>query len=330
MFRFEDPNILLILLAIPVMIYFYAKKWKTLPVKYSSLSNIKAAIGSGNAWGQHFLFIIKLLLLTLLIIGLARPQNHSKVTEIISSGVDIMLVLDTSGSMQIQDYSIDNKAQDRLTVVKNVVEEFINNRPGDRMGMVVFGNDAFTQCPLTLDHEILNTFLKDIYIGMVGEATSIGSAVGVAVKRLKDIKAKSKIIILLTDGRSNFGQIAPLTAAELAKTFGIKIYAIGVGSETAVAPSLSQMMTGAYVPDATLDEDTLTKMANITGGLYFKATNTEGLKQIYSTIDKMEKTDIKVKEYGRNEELYLPFLAVAFILFLAEILLANTIFVKLP
>jgi Ca-activated chloride channel family protein len=242
-----------------------------------------------------------------------------------------MLVLDTSGSMEAKDFTSGNRRINRLEAVKEVVQEFIRKRPGDRIGMVVFGTNAFTQCPVTLDHGILATFLKDMYIGMAGTNTAIGSAMGIAVKRLKDIKAKSKIIILLTDGRNHTGQISPLTAAELAKTFGIKVYTIGVGSNN---PGMRGGPGGLFynfnVPQEALDEETLKEIADITGGLYFKATDTQGLKKIYETIDKMEKTKIKVKEYGHNTELYVNFLIAGLLLLLTEILLSNTIFCKIP
>jgi Ca-activated chloride channel family protein len=331
MFRFEDSYFLLLLIiVIPLMIYYYLNKYHNMRIKFSTLTDIKASISSHAQFGQHFLFFLRLVAVALIIVALARPQIHNEVKEVISSGIDIMLVLDTSGSMEARDYSANRKNMDRLSVVKEVVKDFIDKRPGDRIGMVVFGTNAFTQCPVTLDHNILINFLRDVRIGMVGESTAIGSAIGIAVKRLKDVQGKSKIIILLTDGRSNAGQIAPLTAAELAKTFDIKIYTIGVGSKGSQTLTMAQQLKGYSRAQATLDDETLEKIANITGGLYFKATDTEGLKKIYQTIDKMEKTEVKVKQYGINTELFMPFLGIAILLFMAEILLANTLLTKIP
>jgi Ca-activated chloride channel family protein len=330
MFRFEDPYFLILLLIIPLMIYFYLQKDTTPRIKYSSFRNLKLSLSSKNQIGQYFLIFLRLAAVTLLILALARPQIHNQVREIVSSGIDIMLVIDTSGSMETPDYTENMMPKDRLSVVKKVVKNFIDKRPGDRIGMVVFGTEAFTQCPVTLDHKMLKMFLKDIHIGIVGEATAIGSAIGIAVKRLKDVEGKSKIIILLTDGRNNAGQIAPLTAAELAKTFGIKIYTVGVGSKNPGNLAISQMMKGYNVSLTTLDDENLKAIASLTGGLYFKATDTEGLEEIYKTIDKMEKTQVKVKEYGINKELYLPLLLFAILLFLAEIVLSNTLLMKLP
>ncbi|MGD9582009.1 MAG: VWA domain-containing protein [Vampirovibrionia bacterium] len=327
MFRFEDPYFLILLIFIPLIIYHYMSKKGGLKITFSSLNIIKAIRAKNLVFGQHFLLALRLVAITLIILAVARPQIHNKVTEVISSGIDIMLVLDTSGSMKEMDYTNNYLAANRLDVVKDVVKEFINKRPSDRMGMVIFGTEAFTQCPITLDHNILNNLLRETQIGMVGQATAMGNAVAIAIKRLKDIKSKSKIIILLTDGRSNAGQIAPLTAAEIAKTFGIKIYTIGVGSKYV---RTSGYYMSARAAQSTLDEETLTKMANITGGKYFLATDTAGLKEIYKTIDDLEKTKIKIKEYGKNTELFGRFLTVALLAFLLEIILANTILCKIP
>lgn len=330
MFRFEDPLFFLFLLFIPLMILYFFKNKGGMKIQYSSLKVIKAIKSPNKSFGQYFLLFLRLVAVILIIVSLARPQIHEKVTEVISSGIDIMLVLDTSGSMRTKDYSISGRGETRLDIVKDVVYSFIKKRPGDRIGMVVFGTFAFTQCPVTLDHDMLINFIKDIHIGVAGESTAIGSAVGVAVKRLKDIKAKSKIIILLTDGRSNAGKIAPLTSAELAKTYDIKIYTIGVGSSKTRSHSFGGGFYGYNTGGSSLDAKTLQKMATITGGKYFVAYDTEELKKIYSTINQLEKTKIKVKEYGKNTELYLSFLIPGFLLLLLELLLANTIFSKIP
>lgn len=330
MFRFEDPIFLLLLLFIPLMIYHFIKKRGHANIKYSSLDVIKSLNIRNQSWSQYLLLFLRILVVLLLVCSLARPQIHNKVREVTSSGIDIMLVIDTSGSMEAKDFDNTFKKNNRLEVVKTVVQDFINKRPGDRIGMVVFGTEAFTQCPVTLDHNILITFLKDISIGMVGTNTAIGNGIGIAVKRLKDIEAKSKIIILLTDGRNHTGQITPLTAAELAKTFGIKIYTVGVGSKYPGNAGYGSSFYGFGQPQDPLDEETLKQIANITGGLYFRATDSEGLKKIYETIDKMEKTKIKVKEYGKNTELYGNFLIFALLLFILEVALANTLFSKIP
>lgn len=312
------------------MVYFYLKNNSDMKITFPSIKEIKDIIPVKYNYQKHITFILRLISIFLIIICLARPQIYNTFRQVISSGIDIMLTLDTSGSMETPDFTYNGVQVSRLNIVKLVVQEFINKRPGDRIGMVVFGTEAFTQCPITLDHNILSDLLKDLQIGMAGEATGMGTAIGIAVKRLKDINAKSKIIILLTDGRNNAGQIAPLTAAELAKTYGIKIYTIGVGSDNLQNLSVSQMIKGYDLSQMTLDEDTLKKIANITGGQYFKATDTEMLQKIYNTINQLEKSKMKIKEYGKINELYIYLLPIAIIIFLLEIILSNTILAKIP
>ena len=228
-FRFQDPLWFLLLGLIPWLAYLY---WKNPggTIHYSSLSTLRMLRPRRVDFLVAIPIILRCLAIALLVVALARPQEGRKSTEILSAGVDIILAIDTSGSMRALDLEQDDEQVDRLTVVKGVVSDFIDTREFDRMGMVVFGNEAFTQCPLTLDHGVLSTFLERLKIGVAGDATAIGSAIGIAVKRLKDLKSKSKIIILLTDGRSNTGSITPFQAAEIAQTFGIKIYTVGVGT----------------------------------------------------------------------------------------------------
>jgi len=271
------------------------------------------------------------LSLLLLVVAIARPQSGKKTTEVITEGVDIILALDISGSMQALDFKLDGKPVTRLEVAKNVVREFIGGRNNDRMGLVVFAQDAFTQCPLTLDQGVLLGFLENIKFGLAGDGTAIGTAIGLATKRLKDLKAKSRVIILLTDGRNNMGRLNPIKAAELAQKFEIKIYTIGAGTK-GKAPFLVNTPLGSqYIYEQVdIDEDTLKEIARITGGQYFRAVDTEGLKQIYSQIDKMEKSEVKVKEYMEYNELVLwPLLGRLFFLVL-EIILTNTRFRKIP
>jgi Ca-activated chloride channel family protein len=226
-FRFEDPWNLLLLFSLPIMVWQERKTF--IALSYSSL----VALNEVRSRRSEVMTVIPTLLrftaIALFLIAFARPQEGLKRTEILSQGVDIILAIDTSGSMQALDFKKDDDQVTRLTVVKNVVAEFIKNRKTDRIGMVVFGAEAFTQCPLTLDQNILLSFLKKLKIGMAGDATAIGSAIGISARRLKDLESKSKVIILLTDGRNNSGKIPPLQAAEIAKTLGIKIYTVGVG-----------------------------------------------------------------------------------------------------
>ena len=269
--------------------------------------------------------------LALLILALAEPQEGRKRKEILSAGVDIVLAIDTSGSMQALDFMKDGNRINRLEVVKDVVSGFIKNRENDRMGMVVFGGEAFTQCPLTLDHDILLAFLKNLKIGVAGDSTAIGLAIGIAVKRLKDLQSKSKVIILLTDGRNNAGNLSPLQAAEIGKTYGIKIYTIGVGTR-GKAPFLVDSIFGKqYIyQDVEIDEKTLKEIAKKTDARYFRATDTESLKTIYEQIDRLEKSEIKVLDRSEYRELYRYFLIPGFFLALLEIILTNTRLRRVP
>lgn len=267
----------------------------------------------------------------LFVMALARPQSGTKATEVLTEGIDIILCLDTSGSMQALDFKWGNERQNRLQAVKKVVSDFIKGRKNDRIGMVVFGEEAFTQCPLTLDYGVLLSFLDRVEIGMAGDSTAIGSALGTCVKRLKSLKSKSKVVILLTDGRNNAGRVSPETAAEIAKTFNIKTYTIGVGTEGEVPFLVDTIFGKKYVYQRVdLDENTLEEIANITEGKYFKATNTKALEEIYNQIDKLEKTKVEVKEYMEYEELFSWFLLPGLACILLEIVLANTRFRKIP
>lgn len=281
-------------------------------------------------WRKGLVFV-RCAAMALFILALARPQSGIKSTEISTEGVDIMLCLDTSGSMQALDFKENGNRVPRLDVVKRVVNDFIKGRKNDRIGMVVFGQEAFTQCPLTLDYGVLLSFLEKVQIGMAGDSTAIGSALAVCVKRLKDLQSKSKVVILLTDGRHNAGSVTPSTAADIARSFNIKIYTIGVGTE-GEAPFLVDSFFGKQFvyQKVDLDEDTLKDVANRTGGKYFRATNTEALENIYKQIDAMEKTEVKLKEYMEYEELFAWFLVPGLVLLLLEILLANTRFRTIP
>lgn len=300
-------------------------------MKFSSLKTLKQLQPKRTGVFRHLIIVLRVLCLALLVIVIARPQSGTKSTEIITEGVDIMLVLDTSGSMQAMDFQIKGERINRLDVSKRVVADFIKQRKNDRMGMVVFAQEAFTQCPLTLDQGVLLSFLDNVEIGMAGDGTAIGSAVGVAVKRLKDLKAKSKVIILLTDGRNNAGRLSPQKAAELAETYNIKIYTIGAGTK-GKAPFLVNTLFGQkyMYQEVDIDEDTLREIASITKGQYFRATDTESLKRIYEIIDKLEKSEVKVKEHMEYHELFIWPLLVALGLLLTEILLVNTVFRKIP
>ena len=327
-FRFEDPWFLILFLIIPYLVW---KRKEQHTISYSSLEILQNIRAIQTGFLSAIPLALRLFAISLFIIALARPQEGYKRTEILSMGVDIMLALDTSGSMQALDFIKNEKRDTRLAMVKDVVSKFIENRTNDRMGMVVFGSEAYTQCPLTLDQNILQSFLSKLDIGMAGDSTAIGSAVGIAVKRLKDLKSDSKLIILLTDGRNNAGNLAPLQAAQTAKAFGIKIHTIGVGTR-GKAPFLVNSIFGQrYVyQEVDIDEGTLKEIAKITGGQYFRATDLESLESIYKQIDKMEKSEVKVLDHSEYTELFHYFLIPAILFLLFEIILSNTYLRRLP
>jgi Ca-activated chloride channel family protein len=277
------------------------------------------------------LVVLRCLALALFIMALARPQSGIKSTEVTTEGIDIMLCIDTSGSMRALDFKTGGERGTRLEAVKKVVSDFIAGRKNDRIGMVVFGQEAFTQCPLTLDYGVLMSLLDSAEIGMAGDATAIGSALGICVKRLKELEAQSKVVILLTDGRNNTGTVSPSTAADIARTYGIKVYTIGVGSR-GEAPFLVDSFFGKrYIyRRVDLDEETLKEIADKTGGTYFRATNTDALEKIYQKIDEMEKTEVTVKEYTEYEELFMYFLIPGLIILLGEVVLSHTRLRKIP
>ena len=264
-------------------------------------------------------------------LALARPQEGHKSVEILNRGVDIVLAIDVSGSMQALDFSQGEEHITRLEAVRDVVSDFIDRRENDRMGMVVFGAEAYTQCPLTLDRSILQSFLHKLEIGMAGDATAIGSALGISIKRLKDLESKSKVIILLTDGLNNAGPLTPLQAAEIAKAFNIKIYSIGVGT-MGKAPFLVDSFLGPqYVyQDVEIDEDTLRKVSELSGGKYYRATDRDSLKSIYDEIDKLEKSEVKTIDHSEYTELYSWFMISGLILLSLEMILSNTVLRRIP
>ena len=329
-FRFEDPWLLLFFLMVPFLT-IRGKGKQQATISYSSIDTLQAIRSARVEILSILPLVLRMIAISLLVLSLARPQEGYKSTEILSVGVDIMLALDTSGSMQALDFIKDEKRDTRLAMVKDVVSQFIDNRPNDRMGMVVFGAEAYTQCPLTLDQGILKSFLSKLDIGMAGDSTAIGSAIGIAVKRLKDLESKSKVIILLTDGQNNAGSLPPLQAAQTAKAFGIKIHTIAVGTH-GKAPFLVNSIFGQrYVyQQVDIDEDTLKKISDLTGGQYFRATDLESLKTIYKQIDEMEKSEVKVIDHSEYTELFHYFLIPGLMILLLEILLSNTVLRRIP
>jgi Ca-activated chloride channel family protein len=330
MFKFASPIFLILLALVPLYLFWYFRRTRGrgASIRYSDLNLVRKARPSATMKMRHGLAILRAVGLSLLILGLARPQSGRKSIDVETEGVDIMLVLDISGSMRAEDF----KPQNRLHAAKEVIRDFIADRTSDRIGLVIFSRQSFTQCPLTLDYGVLLSFLEQVDFGMIEDGTAIGLSIANAVNRLKDSKAKSRVAILLTDGVNNAGEIDPLTAAELAKTFDVKIYTIGAGKPgVALYPVDDPLFGRRYVPlQVQLDEETLKEIAARTGGRYFRAKDTEGLKRIYEEISTLEKTEIKVKEYMQYSELFGYFAIYGFVLLAVELILANTKFRRIP
>jgi len=331
MFRFADPQYLILLILVPLMAYYLWRRRSRMSgqLKYSTLKHIRRAPVTIRRRLRQFFFVIRLGIIALIILGLARPQSGSQQEEIITEGIDIMLVLDVSSSMLAEDF----KPKNRLEAVKSVAEEFIQGRKNDPIGMVVFAGEAFTQSPLTLDYGVLTQILDHLEVApREWDGTAIGNGLATAVARIKDSKARSKVIILLTDGVNNAGEIDPVTAAQVAHTFDIRVYTIGAGTRgTALYPVEHPIFGKQYRRmQVEIDEDLLKRIADITGGKYFRATDSEKLRQIYKEIGELEKTKIEVKEFTKYTELFVDYAGLALALLLLEVILSNTYLRKLP
>lgn len=329
--EFQFPLAFLLLLLVPLIIflYFFYQRSRSSSIRYSDIGRIKPLVKySRRLKWRHSVIFLRSLVLVVVITALARPRSGLQLSQIITDGIDIILAMDVSTSMK----AVDFKPKNRLEASKMVAEEFIRGRTNDRIGLVVFSGESFTQCPLTLDYGVLIAFLNRLDFGFIEDGTAIGLGLSTSLNRLKTSKAKSKIIILLTDGRNNTGTIDPLTAAQLAKTLGIKVYTIGVGSiGNAMYPIEDPLFGTRYVPmPVDLDEPMLKEIANLTSGKYFRAIDTQKLKAIYQEIGQMEKTKVEVKNYMKYTELAHYLVALAALLLLAEITLNNTIFRKIP
>jgi len=322
--RFLDPYYFLLLFLIPAWMLL-REVFRRSRLRFSSFQNL----GSGT---QHrkplFPLLLRALGIVLVIAALARPQSVDAEREFFTEGVEIVLALDVSGSMQAEDFHPEN----RLKVAKDEAKRFIEGRKHDRIGLIVFAKKSFTQCPLTLDYDILSQLLKEVKIGVLQDGTAIGMGVANAINRLRDSKAKSKVVILLTDGENNSGNIDPVTAAELAKGFGVKIYTIGIGKDGMVPFPVNDPIFGKRYIQANfkIDEKTLKRIADITNGKFFLARDPESLRQIYKQIDEMEKTKIEIKDYQQFNELFPWFLIAGMSLLILEKILSSTLYLKIP
>lgn len=326
--KFEDPAFLYALMLIPVMVGWYVRRHRRVmtDIRYSTLLPFAGSKPTVKERLRHVPFILRMAVIALLIVGFARPQTASQGENIYTEGIDIVLLLDISGSMLAEDFQ-----PNRIEAAKDVAQNFIDGRKNDRIGLVIFAAQSFTQCPMTLDYRVLKNLLRQVRPGMVEDGTAIGMAIAQGVNRLKDSKAKSKIMILLTDGVNNRGEIDPLTAAQIAHTFNIRIYTVGVGT-VGEAPYPVQTPFGIRYQNIPVDVDeaTLQKIAQTTDGEYFRATNNRTLKQIYAEIDKLEKTRIEVKAYRSFTELFYDWASLGLILLVLEFGVSGTFLRKLP
>ena len=301
--------------------YYFRQREQAAQLQISSLKGITQ--NSWKAKGRHLLFLFRTIALSILIIAFARPQSTLSWEDMTTEGIDIVISMDISGSMLAQDLK-----PDRLEASKNVAMNFISGRPNDRIGLVIFSGESFTQCPLTTDHQVLQNLFANVKSGMVEDGTAIGMGLATAVNRLKESEAISKVIILLTDGVNNQGSVAPLTAAKIAQKFGIRVYTIGVGTKGyAPYPFKTPFGTTVYQDvEVQIDEETLQNIASVTNGQYFRATSNKALESIYREIDQLERSKIEVKEYHKKKEEFFPLALLALTLLIIEFALRHTIF----
>lgn len=325
---FANPGFLYLLILIPLLgLWYWYKLLNNNPG--FQVSSTSGFYGTKRSWRQyliHILFVFRILVIGLLILALARPQSSSRSRNVNIEGIDIVMAIDVSSSMLAQDLK-----PDRLEAAKDVASDFIEGRPDDRIGLVIFSGESFTQSPLTSDHSMIRNLFKDIKSGMIEDGTAIGDGMATSINRLKESEAISKVIILITDGVNNSGSIDPLSAAEIARMYGIRIYTIGVGT-MGMAPYPVQTPFGIQYQnmEVKIDEASLQEVAELTGGQYFRATSNRKLKEIYEEIDQLEKSKIDVQEFTRQHEEFLPLALLALLFFVLELLLRNTIFRTIP
>ncbi|MBK7259121.1 MAG: VWA domain-containing protein [Ignavibacteriae bacterium] len=325
---FANPEFLWGLIIIPLLVSWYIRRHRRAfsDVRFSTLD---AFAGVKPTWRErlrHGPMVLRMVIIAAVIVGMARPQTTSQGEDIYTEGIDIAMLLDISGSMLAEDFQ-----PNRIKAAKAVAQEFVDGRRNDRIGLVIFAGQSFTQCPMTTDYRVLKDLLRQVEPGMVEDGTAIGMAIAQGVNRLKDGKAKSKVMILLTDGVNNRGEIDPITAAQIAQTFDIRIYTVGVGT-IGEAPYPVQTPFGTRYQNVPVDVDekTLSAIAEMTGAKYFRAKNNRALKQIYEEIDQLEKTRIEVKSYRSYTERFTPWAWLALAALLLELLVSGVILRKVP
>ncbi len=326
--QFANPELLWLLAGLPLVVTWYVWKGRRAfaAVRHPSLRHLDDLPSGWRVRLRHVPFALRVLALAALIVALARPQTSARGENVYREGIDITIALDISGSMLAEDLR-----PNRLAAAKTVAKDFIEGRMNDRIGLVIFAGESFTQCPLTTDYDVLTDLLDKVKMGNLVDGTAIGEGVANAVNRMRASQARSKVMIVLTDGVNNMGSIDPLTAAEIAATFGIRIYTIGVGTRGS-APYPVQTPFGIQYQNmpVEIDEAMLRQVSAATGGSYFRATSNQKLRDIYGEIDQLERTRVEVQEFRRYTELFSRFLILAFLLLALEFLLRTFVFRKIP
>jgi len=327
MLRFDDPAVLLLLGFVPLVVWVITRRSRHGAIRYSAVDDVVAAGGGRSAWARRVPLALRALALMAFVVALARPQTGITSESLLTEGIDIVLVLDVSTSMLAEDLE-----PNRLVAAKAVASEFVSGRRNDRLGLVAFAGDAFTQAPLTFDYGVVRSLIDELDVGMIEDGTAVGMGLATAVKRLQSSQAESRVIVLLTDGSNNRGEIGPITAARMAQALGMRVYTIGAGSQgTARVPVPDPLGGTRYATmRVDVDEPTLREVAELTGGRYFRATDTESLTAIYAEIDELERTEVEIERFTQyGEEFALP-LGIGFLLLMMELALSNTVLRKLP
>ena len=327
MYRFEDPQFLALILAIPALVYVYARRRRSGAIRYSDVESLRESDVRRTGRRRHALFALRVLALAALIVAFSRPQTGVTSETVSAEGIDIVLAIDVSSSMLAEDLE-----PNRLEAAKTVAADFVEGRRNDRIGLVVFAGEAFTQVPLTLDYSVVTDLLGQMEVGMIEDGTAVGMGLATAVKRLQASDAESQVVVLLTDGRNNTGEIGPVTAGQMAQALGVRVYTIGAGSQGMARVPIDDRLRGRrYVTvEVDIDEASLQEVAETTGGRYFRATDRGGLGRIYEEIDALETTEIEVQNFTSYGELFHYPLAAGLVLLLLEVGLGQTVLRKLP
>ncbi len=319
---FAHPSLLLLLLLLPALAWLKGKRGEPPSFLYSSAQLVRGLVNITRYRAGGFLAALRWLALALFIVALAQPRLTKSETKITASGVDIVVAFDLSGSMEVPDFVVQNQRVNRFEIARAVLKQFVDGRPNDRIGLVAFGGRAYIASPLTLDHDFLQNNIDRLRLHMIEDNTAIGSGLSTAVNRLRELKSKSKIVILMTDGANNAGKIAPLDAAKAALALGVKVYTIGVGNR--------EFVTQRRRPDLLPDEALLQKISELTGGKFYRADTTQRFQAIYAEIDRLEKTEAEVKKYAQHRELFGWLVATGLLLVMTEIVLGQTVWRRLP